>query len=116
MITTLHPDIFIRSYSLSSLFHSDIAIKALAAQMVAGQVEAHLDMISDAGPSEYSSFKDVADCVAGAKDGTKEYVEDLLAEFKDQLLKHIEAVTIKTTAVILKPEGDMDADITVEIE
>lgn len=116
MITIKHPEYHVRNGNLQSILHSKQAIQALAAQLVAGQVEAHLDMISDAGAKEYNDFNEVAGCVAGAKDTVKDYVEDLLADFRTTLYEQIELVKVTTTAVILKPGSDVDADVTVELE
>ena len=116
MITTIHPEFFPRGSYLMSMFYNDAAVKALAAQMVSNQVEAHLDMISDAGPEEYKTFQEVADCVAGAKLDLQEYVDEMLADFKISLMKYVDAATIETTAVILKPGSEIDAEVTVKVE
>ncbi len=115
MITTIHTDVTVRSNYIAGALHTTELIRAMAVQMVAAQVEGHLDMISDAGPKEYSTFEDVSGCIAGAKETVVDYVEDLLEEFRTSLLAEIARVKIDTKAVILKPEGEIDADVVVSI-
>lgn len=116
MITTINPEVRVRNSYLAAMLHERDMIKTLAVQLVAGQVEGHLDLINDAGPVEYGTYKEVADCIAGADKTTIDYVEDLLAEFREALLQQIARVKIDTTAVILKPNGEIDAEVSVSIE
>lgn len=113
MIETIHPEFKFRTHFLQAYLSDANFIQALATQLVAGQVEAHLDMIQDAGSEEYSTYKDVADCVAGAKESVQDYMEDLMAEFRDALFEAVNKVNIDTKAVLLKPDGEIDADVTV---
>ena len=116
MITTIHTDVTVRSNYIAGALHATELIRAMAVQMVAAQVEGHLDMISDAGPAEYSTFQDVSGCIAAAKETVVDYVEELLVEFRTELLEEIARVKIETKAVILKPEGEIDADVVVSID
>jgi hypothetical protein len=113
-------DVVIRPTYLAALLHQKDAIRALAVQLVAGQVEGHLDMINDAGPKEYSSFQEVDACILGAKESVNDYVEDLLTDFRDTLYNELAKVKIETKAVILKPSTrdgiSIDADVDVTIE
>ena len=113
MIETIHPEPKIRPGYLQGLLTDKAFIQALATQLVANQVEAHLDMIQDAGSDEYGQFDEVADCVAGAKETLDDYLAELLEEFCTELTNEIKNVHIKTTAVKLLPGDDIDADITV---
>ena len=113
MIETIHPEFKSRTNFLQAYLSDANFIQALATQLVAGQVEAHLDMIADAGQDEYSTYNDVAGCVAGAKESVQDYMEDLMAEFRDALFEAVNNVNINTKAVLLKPDGDIDADVTV---
>ena len=122
MINTTHPDIIVPKHHLQSLLYDKNKIKALACQIVAGHVEAHLDMISDAGVNEYKTFQEVADCIQGAKESVKDYLEDLLHDFRETLYEEVAKVKIDTKAMILKPcerySGgvEIDADVDVSIE
>ena len=113
MITQTTPEVNIRPSYLASLLHERNSIRALAIQLVAGQVEAHIDMISDAGAKEYSTYGEVADCIAGAKETVLDYVEDLLTEFRDMLHEEIAKVKIDTKAVMLKRDDEIDAEVNV---
>lgn len=122
MINTTHPDVVVPKHHLQSLLYDEQRIKALACQIVAGQVEAHLDMIADAGVNEYKTFQEVADCIQGAKESVKDYVEDLLTDFRTTLYEQIALVKVDTKAMILKPcpqrtgEIEIDAEVDVTIE
>lgn len=116
MINIEYPMFTVQNSSLGRLFSSKEAIKALAAQLIAGQVEAHLDIISDAGTAEYGTYQEVADAVGNAKETVKDYIEDLLLDFRNDLLREINNAKVTTNAVLLKPEGEIDADVTVRTE
>lgn len=115
MINMQYPDVTVRESHLQAVLYNKDMIRAMAVQMVTNQVEAHLAMISDAGQEEYSTYKDVADCIQGAQDSVKEYIADLLGEFRDTLHEEIAKVKIETKGVILRPDGDVDADVNVTI-
>ena len=115
MITLIHKDVTVRSNALAAILHSTDLIRALAVQMVANQAEATLELINDEGAALYGTFKDVSEIMADSKAMTVEYAEDILAEFRTSLLAEIARVTIDTKAVILKPDGEIDADVVVTI-
>ena len=115
MINQTYPQPNVRAGNLQGVLYNKDNIRAMAVQIVANQVEAHLDMISDAGIKEYSTYADVNNCVLGAKETVKDYIEDLLSDFRKTLLSEIEKVVVETKAVILKPDGDIDADVDVSI-
>jgi hypothetical protein len=54
-------------------------------------------------------------CILGAKETVNDYIEDLLSDFRKSLLSEIERVVVETKAVILKPDGDIDAEVYVSI-
>jgi hypothetical protein len=113
MIETVHPEFKINPRFVQSALSDKNFIRALATQLVAGQVEAHVEMISDAGPSEYRTFDDVAGCIAGAKETVQDFLADLLEEFCTDLNEEIKNVNIRTIAVLMKPDNEIDADVTV---
>lgn len=113
MIETIHPEFKSRTHFLQAYLSDANFIQALATQLVAGHVETNLDMISDAGQEEYSTYEDVAGCVAGAKESVQDCMEDLMAEFLDALFEAVNKVNIDTKAVLFKPNGEIDADVTV---
>lgn len=115
MITTIHKDVTVRSNALAAILHSTDLIRTLAVQMVANQAEATLELINDEGGAVYGTFKDVSETLAESKAMTVEYVEDMLAEFRTSLLAEIARVNIDTKAVILKPAGEIDADVVVTL-
>lgn len=112
MITVEAPQAAIRMSYLPAVLHQKDAIRAMAAQLVAGQVEGTLDLIQDCR-EEYSSFKAMEDLVLESKEAVVDYVEDLLTEFRDELLRQISKVDIKLNSVILKRDGEIDADVVV---
>jgi hypothetical protein len=120
MINMAHPHINLNGSYLQKVLYDRDTIRALAVQLVANQVEAHMDMISDAGSKEYGNFQEVNSCILGAKESVCDYVEDLLTDFRDTLYNEIAKVKIETKAVILKPSTrdgiSIDADVDVTIE
>ena len=116
MISLTTPDVNIRSGYLQAILQDKDLIKKLAVQLVGNQVEAHLEMISDAGTEEYSTFKEVDECIKGAAVSIEDYVEDALADFRTELFAALGQVKIETKAVLLKPDDDIDADVHVSIE
>ena len=120
MINTTHPDVVLSRSHLQKMLYDQDTIRALAVQLVAGQVEAHLDMISDAGIKEYGTFQEVDDCIQGAKESVKDYINDLIADFTSTLFAQISLVKVETKAFIQKPNTrdgiELDADVDVTIE
>ena len=113
MIETIHPEPKIRPGYLQGLLTDRQFIQALATQLVANQVEAHLDMVRDAGSEEYGNFQEVADCVAGAKETLDDYLAEILEEFCTELTNELKNVNIITTQVMLRPGHTIDADVIV---
>jgi hypothetical protein len=116
MINTTHPHVIIHNYYLQKVLHDRDTIRALAVQLVGAQVEAHLDMISDAGTIEYGTFKEVAGCIQGAKESVKDYIADLLADFTTTLYEEVAKVKVETKAFIQKPTADGRIDIDAEVD
>lgn len=119
MINTQHPFAMPNSNHLQKFMYDRDTIKALAVQIVAAQVEAHIDMISDAGTKEYPTFQEVANCIQGAKETVNDYIADLLHDFRAMLYAEVAKVTVETKSVILKPDAsgrvDIDAEVDVKI-
>jgi hypothetical protein len=114
MINLTYPQIAsVQTNNLQHVLYNKNAIRAMATQIVAAQVEAHLEMISDAGTKEYSTFAEVNGCILGAKETVNDYIEDLLTDFREQLYAAVRNVNVETQAVILKPDGDIDAEVNV---
>lgn len=100
------------SGNLSKVLYSRELIKNLAAQLVAGQVEGHLEMMSDF-PSEYQTFVFADGCIQGAKESVVDYVEDLLSEFRDSLYAEIRNTVIETKSVEISKDGFVGAVVVV---
>ena len=115
MINSTYPEVKVNNNYLAAVMHQKDMIRALAVQLVAGQVEAHLSMINNyAEETEFGNFQEISECIAGAKDSTKDYIADLLAEFESELLEAIAKVEIKTASYTVKLGGEIDADVYVE--
>jgi (p)ppGpp synthase/HD superfamily hydrolase len=114
MITTPASTCNIRNENLIAVFYDKAAIDALAVQLVASQVEGAIDMMSDM-PVEYTNFKDISDCIAGAKESANDYVEDLIAEFRERLEQSLLRVKVSTKEVILRGDDDIDANVEITI-
>lgn len=112
MIEVVANPVTVPNEHLTKLLYSNELIKALARQVVAGQVEGHLDMMSDC-PQEYTTFGEVEACVKNAKETVVDYVADLLAEFETALYAEIANVNITVSAVKFTRDGAEDADVLV---
>lgn len=116
MINTTHPFVSINNNYLQKVLHDRDTIRALAVQLVGAQVEAHLDMIDDAGTSEYGTFREVDGCIQGAKESVLDYIADLLTDFRDTLFEEVAKVKVETKAFIQKPMADGRIDIDAEVD
>lgn len=115
MINVTYPNVAVRTSNLPAVLYQKDMIRAMAVQLVTGQVEAHLDIVNDAGLVEYGTFEEISQCIAAAKESVGDYVEDLLDGFRDSLYAEIAKVKIETKAVLLKASNDIDADVEVTI-
>ena len=94
------------------MYHKDL-IAALARQIVAGQVEAHIDIMSDCA-GEYTNFSAAEGCIQWAKEIAAENFDELVQEFRDAVLDEIKKVNITVTAVKFTKDGAEDADVSVD--
>lgn len=97
---------------LQSVLTNRQLIAALARQIVAGQVEAHMEMMSDY-PVEHPNFAAVRGNLQSAKETSADYLADLLEEFRENLYGAIEDVQIEVTNATFNATGFVDA--TAEI-
>lgn len=112
MITTINTDMMVPSSNLQKMLFDKALIKQLAVQLVAGHVEAHLDMMSDF-LGEYQTFSEAELCVKSAKETVEDYMADLLEDFREELYSAVRERTITVDAVKFTKEGAVDADVTV---
>lgn len=118
MIDMEYPQVTVNEQFLQKLLFDRQCIDALAVQLVGGQVEAHIDLINDAGVEEYGTFEEVEQCIDGAKHSTEDYVEDLLTEFRESLYDAIRKVKVETTSymqVRTRTETVINVDVNVSI-
>lgn len=113
MINTIAPEARVGSNLMAVLYNKN-TIKAMAVQLVASQVEAHIDMMADC-PDEYRSFVDYDGCIQNATVTVEDYIEDLLTEFRGALYDAVRQVKVTTNSVTLQKDNT-DADVTVSIE
>lgn len=99
--------------NLQKLLYNPNLIKRLATQLVAGQVEAHIEMIRDGGYDDVETFNDACAVLREAKVSVEDFVEDMLQEFRDSLYEHIRLVEIDVKTVKLSAQGIEDADVEV---
>lgn len=107
------PDLHINPRNLQTVLHEKQLIAQLARQIVAGQVEAHIDMGHDCS-SEYPTHLLAAGMIQGAKTTVEDYVEDLLTEFRGELYDAIRKVEIEVKTTTFSAEGFEDADVIVK--
>ena len=107
------PELHINPRSLQSVLYDKQLIAQLARQLVASQVEAHIDIGHDCS-SEYPTHLFAADMIKNAKVTTEDYVEDLLTEFRGELYDAIRSVEIDVKTTTFSAEGFEDADVLVK--
>ena len=112
-VTTQVNDLAVPLENLQAMLCSTALIRALARQIVVSQVEANIEMMSDC-PEEYPTFKEAEVCIQSAKENVEEYIEDLLAEFKERLYDQVAKVSIEVQAIKFTEEGFIDADVLVD--
>ena len=101
-----------RDKLFASLYDHAI-IKEIALQVVANQVEAHIDMMSDF-PSEYDSYGSAKMPIAAAKFDVNDMINDLIDDFKQNLLDAVKLVEIDVQSVETDINGFVNANVTVK--
>ena len=104
---------FVPHHTLQKLLYDRELIKYLAAQLVAGQVEAHIEMGHDCS-SEYPTHAAAAAMIQGAKTTVEDYFEDLVMEFRDSVYEAIRNVEIDVKSTTFSAEGFEDAEVEVK--
>jgi hypothetical protein len=99
--------------NLQKLLYNDDLIKQLARQLVAAQVEAHIDMGHDCS-REYPTHTEAAAMIQGAKITVEDYFEDLVMEFRDSVYDAIRSVEINVKSTTFSAEGFEDAEVEVK--
>lgn len=110
MIETSHPSFDVYKQNMSRVLHDANTIKAMAVQLVAVQVESHIDMMNDC--DEEITFASMKTTINDSKEAVIEYIQDLVAEFKQQLIEEINNVDVRLKQVILS-EKCVDANVEV---
>lgn len=105
----------IPSTNLQKLLYDKELIQVLACQLVAGQVEAHIEMACDFN-TEHKDFASVDMCIQGAKETVNDYIEDLLTDFREMLYESVRKVEVTTKNAIFEAEGLKDAEVSVSVK
>jgi predicted component of viral defense system (DUF524 family) len=112
MIKVVYPDVRISAANLQAVMYNKRIIRAMAVQIVAGQVEAHLEMIND-GLDNYHTFNEVEQCLLGAKETVNDYIEDVLVDFRSAMHAELAAVSVEMSQMIINKDGSIDAEVSV---
>jgi hypothetical protein len=104
---------FVPAKNLQKLMYDRDLIKQLARQLVANQVEAHIEMARDCG-SEYPSHTEAAAVIKDAKTTVEDYFEELVVEFRDSVYEAIRNVEIDVKSTTFSAEGFEDAEVEVK--
>lgn len=99
--------------NLQKMLYDRDVIKQLARQLVAAQVEAHIEMAHDMG-REYPTHADAAAVIKDARTTVEEYFEDLVMEFRDSVYEAIRNVEIDVKSTSFSDEGFEDAVVEVK--
>ena len=112
MIKATYPDVRISAANLQAVMYDKRLIRAMAVQIVANQVEAHLEMIND-GSDNYHTFNEVEQCLMGAKETVNDYIEDMLVDFRNTMHAELAAVTVEMSRMIINKDESIDAIVHV---
>lgn len=99
--------------NLQKMLYDKDLIAIMAKQILAGQVEAHIEMACDYG-NEYKTFSEVENCIQGAKETVNDYLDDILSEFRDALYAAAREAEITVKTVTFEGEGLKDAEVEVK--
>jgi len=113
MIKATYPDVRVSLANLQSMLYDKRIIRAMAVQIVANQVEAHLEMIND-GACEYNTFSEVEECVMGAKETVNDYIEDMLVEFRNTMHSELAKVSVEMSRMIINKDESIDVEVSVK--
>lgn len=112
MIKANYPDVRVSASNLQAVMYDKRIIRAMAVQIVANQVEAHLEMINDCS-EDYRTFNEVEHCLMGAKDTVNEFIEDMLVDFRHAMHAELAAVTVEMTRMIINKDESIDAIVHI---
>ena len=113
MITTTQTNEKVSITYLQKVLHNQALIEQLARELVAGHVEAHLDMAADCDPGEFSTYSEAETYIKSARETVEDYMADLLQEFRDGLYEAVRKVTVDVKSIKLSKDGLEDADVEV---
>ena len=105
--------LFVPHHTLQKLLYDKALIKSLAIQLVASQVEAHIEMGYDCA-SEYKTHTEAAAMIGNAKATVEDYFEELVMEFRDSVYEAIRNVEIEVKSTSFSAEGFEDAEVVVK--
>ena len=108
-----NPELYVNPKNLQRLLHDPQLIAQLARQLVAGQVEAHIEMGRDM-TREYPTHADAAAMIKGARETVEEYFGDLVTDFRDAVYDEFRKVEIDVKLTTFSAEGFEDAEVVVK--
>ena len=94
-------------------------VDQLARELLASQAEATLEMVADFN-EEYSTFEEFRELIegpamspGGVHDNTLDAVDDILAEFRELLVRAITETKVVVASVTMDKDGLKDAEIVI---
>lgn len=105
--------LFVPHHNLQKLMYDNDLIAHLARQLVAGQVEAHIEIAHDCA-KEYPTHAEAAAMIEGAKITVEDYIEDLLTGFRGELIEQVRKVEIEVKSTTFSAGGFEDAEVSVK--
>ena len=98
------------------LYSSPRAIDILVREIVSSMAESSIDLICDAGPTEYPTKASIEDCLSGCGDMGVDFVEDMINELRDKLVARLQAVKVKPVVKEIHFDEKGYSDVVVDIE
>lgn len=98
------------------LYANPRAIDILVREIVSNMAESSIDMICDAGESEYPNKASIESCLTGCADMGIDFIEDMIVELRDKLVARLQAVQVKPVVKAIRFDAKGYSDVEVDIE
>lgn len=99
------------------LYSNPTAVESMVTAIVINMAEASIDMICDAGDSEYPTKKSIEDCLEGVPEMGIDFVRDAIRELEDKLIARLQTVRVKpsVTAIKFSERGYEDVEVDIDL-
>lgn len=90
----------------------DSLVRMVAKQIIDGQAEALVDMMSDF-PEETKTFEDVESAMESTIDATVHYIDEMIMDFKAALIEQVKKCKVETMSASFSKKGCTDVSYKI---